>query len=242
MYYIVCGSIVWTLSLLVALIGGIIHLLTLGRSKEWSRQNLISPLAKTLLQIIKVELEVEMLTEVPKEPVVYISNHASPFDLFAVAALAPPHTYYFLSKRTWFHLPLSALAFLSGVFYISSQSNPLSRELTFKRASRLLSKTQKNVLLTPEGRIILTGKIGHFNKGAFHLALALQRPIVCIYIEVCDLSGKRNYGLKGPLKCKYSMFKVISPSTSDISPSSIDELRMECLNAYKDFEGQNARL
>jgi len=242
MYFIISGLIVWFLSLLVALVVGIIHLLTLGRSREWSRQNLISPLAKILLKLAKVKFDVQNLVSLPREPLIYISNHTSPFDLFIVGAIAPPNTYYFLSKSTWFHLPLSALAYLSGVFYISPQRNPKSRTETFKKATQLLSTSHKSVFLTPEGKRIHSGQVGHFNKGAFHLALALQRPIVCIYIEVCDLSGNRNYGLRGPLKCKYTTFKIIRPSTSDSSPSSIDELRMECLNAYKDFESQKSQL
>ena len=40
------------------------------------------------------------------------------------------------------------------------------------------------MFLSPEGSRIDTGEIGHFNKGAFHLATNLQAPILPIYIAI----------------------------------------------------------
>ena len=45
---------------------------------------------------------------------------------------------------------------------------------------------------SPEGARITTGEIGHFNKGAFHLATSLRAPIVPLYLEIPrDRSGAR---------------------------------------------------
>ncbi|HMO16797.1 MAG TPA: lysophospholipid acyltransferase family protein [Oligoflexia bacterium] len=239
MYYIICGIIVWVLSFLVVFIVLVFHLVTFGYSREWSRKNLISPLSKTFLRLAKIEMEIISLVDVPSEPVIYISNHTSPFDVFAVAAIAPSDTYYFLSKRTWFHLPLSALAFLSGVFYLSSQTNKKSRTRTFKRAAEFLSRSGKSVFLTPEGKMVQTGQIGSFNKGAFHLALKLKRPVVCVYIDARDHSGKKNYGLKGPLKLRLYYFNVTNPPETDINENSIDDLRKYHMNLYKTFESRS---
>jgi len=40
------------------------------------------------------------------------------------------------------------------------------------------------VYLSPEGERVTTGEIGHFNKGAFHLATDLKLPIVPFFIAV----------------------------------------------------------
>ena len=38
--------------------------------------------------------------------------------------------------------------------------------------------------LSPEGDRVRTGQIGHFNKGAFHLATDLGAPLVPLYIAI----------------------------------------------------------
>ena len=38
--------------------------------------------------------------------------------------------------------------------------------------------------LSPEGGRVTTREIGSFNKGAFHLAMSLQAPIVPFYIRI----------------------------------------------------------
>jgi 1-acyl-sn-glycerol-3-phosphate acyltransferase len=48
----------------------------------------------------------------------------------------------------------------------------------------VLRRTGESVYLSPEGERVVTGKIGHFNKGAFHLATALHAPIVPMYIRI----------------------------------------------------------
>ena len=48
--------------------------------------------------------------------------------------------------------------------------------------------------LSPEGKCVTTGEIGHFNKGAFHLATSLKAPIVPIYIHIPPkVQGWRGY-------------------------------------------------
>ena len=47
-----------------------------------------------------------------------------------------------------------------------------------------LRRTGESVYLSPEGRRITGGTIGHFNKGTFHLATNLQVPILPFYIDI----------------------------------------------------------
>ena len=47
-----------------------------------------------------------------------------------------------------------------------------------------MRRTGESVYLSPEGGRITTGDIGHFNKGAFHLATVLRAPIVPMYFHI----------------------------------------------------------
>ncbi len=49
----------------------------------------------------------------------------------------------------------------------------------------------------PRAGEITTGEIGHFNKGAFHLATALHAPIVPLYFEIPrDVDPGRGFDVK----------------------------------------------
>jgi putative phosphoserine phosphatase/1-acylglycerol-3-phosphate O-acyltransferase len=50
------------------------------------------------------------------------------------------------------------------------------------------------VYLSPEGGRITTGRLGPFNKGAFHLATNLKAPVVPFYIDIPrDVDPRRGF-------------------------------------------------
>ena len=120
----------------------------------------------------------------PSGQTVYISNHTSTLDLFILVALGLPNCRFFLSGflRTW--IPLGIIAWMMGTFFTVPQSRPDERRRIFKRAGEVLSRTGESVYLSPEGGRITTGDLGHFNKGAFHLATVLRAPIVPMYLHI----------------------------------------------------------
>ena len=52
------------------------------------------------------------------------------------------------------------------------------------RARPTLKRTRESVYLSPEGERVTTGTVGHFNKGAFHLATELHAPIVPMFLFI----------------------------------------------------------
>ncbi len=73
---------------------------------------------------------------------------------------------------------------MMGTFFTVPQDRPEERRRIFAGAGRVLRRTGESVYLSPEGGRITTGEIGHFNKGAFHLATSLRAPIVPLYFEI----------------------------------------------------------
>ena len=113
-----------------------------------------------------------------------MSNHTSSLDLFILVALGLPNTRFFLSGflRKW--IPLGFIASMMGTFFTVPQDRPDERRRIFTRAGEVLRRTGESVYLSPEGGRITTGDIGHFNKGAFHLATVLRAPIVPLYFHI----------------------------------------------------------
>lgn len=116
--------------------------------------------------------------------VVFVSNHSSTLDLFVLVALGLPNTRFFLSGFLQRLIPLGILARLMGTFFTVPQDRTGDRRRLFARACAELTRTGESVYLSPEGGRITSGRIGAFNKGAFHLATALPAPIVPIYLSI----------------------------------------------------------
>jgi 1-acyl-sn-glycerol-3-phosphate acyltransferase len=118
------------------------------------------------------------------EQTVFIMNHTSTIDMFAIVALGLPNTRFFLSGFLRKYLPLALIGYITGIFWTVPQDFPEKRVRIFQRACRILSRTRESVCLSPEGMRITSGEIGPFNKGAFHLAAALRAPVQPIYIHI----------------------------------------------------------
>ena len=142
---------------------------------------LTTRLARALLWLWGVRMRVHPADAFPASQVVYISNHSSTIDLFALVALGLPNTRFFLSGFLQKFVPLGILARLMGTFFTVPQARPDDRRRIFRRATETLRRTGESVYLSPEGGRIATGEIGPFNKGAFHLATSLGAPIVPLH-------------------------------------------------------------
>ena len=119
-----------------------------------------------------------------RSQVVYVSNHTSTLDLFVLVALGLPNTRFFLSGFLRKFVPLGIIATMMGTFFTVPQAFPAQRRRIFARAADTLRRTGESVYLSPEGGRMTTGQIGHFNKGAFHLATVLKAPIVPMYFRI----------------------------------------------------------
>jgi 1-acyl-sn-glycerol-3-phosphate acyltransferase len=115
---------------------------------------------------------------------VYVSNHTSTLDLFVLVALGLPNCRFFLSGFLRKLVPLGVIATMMGTFFTVPQSRPSERTRIFQRAARILRRTRESVYLSPEGGRNATGSIGHFNKGAFHLAMSLAVPVQPLYFQI----------------------------------------------------------
>ena len=152
--------------------------------------------ARLLLRIWQVRLTVHGRFEASRQ-VVYVSNHSSTIDLFVLVALGLPNTRFFLSGFLQKVVPLGLLAHLMGTFFTVPQDRTAERRRIFQRACAVLRRTGESVYASPEGARIVTGDIGPFNKGAFHLAAALGAPLVPLYFLIpADMDPGRGYDVR----------------------------------------------
>jgi 1-acyl-sn-glycerol-3-phosphate acyltransferase len=141
-------------------------------------------LARAILALYGVRIRMHNDRGFPRAQTVYISNHSSSLDLFILVAIGLPNCRFFLSGFLRKLVPLGIISWMMGTFFTVPQEFPEERRRIFTRAGQTLKRTRESVYLSPEGGRITDGTIGHFNKGAFHLATVLRAPIVPLYFHI----------------------------------------------------------
>ena len=158
--------------------------LTAFRLRGFYAEVLAGKLGRVLLGLWGVRVVVHDFVAMADRQRIYISNHTSTLDMFVLISLGLPDTRYFMSGFLRKILPLGLIGYLIGMIWTAPQEYPARRTRIFQDAERLLRRTGESVYLSPEGRRVAEGGVGHFNKGAFHLATALAAPIVPFYIHI----------------------------------------------------------
>lgn len=161
-----------------------VAIVTLFRARRIYNEYLAKWLAKFILWQWDIKVIIHNKEKLPQGQVIYISNHTSTIDIFAIISLGLVRCRYFLFGRLRRIVPLGIIATIMGTFFTYPQTEPERRVRVFKNADRTLRKTGESVYLSPEGQRVTTGEIGQFNKGAFHLATNLKAPIVPFYIQI----------------------------------------------------------
>ena len=162
----------------------LLALVTLFRLRQRYMDWLLTPCGRWMLRLWGLEMRVHRHAPFPPGQTVFVMNHTSTIDMFAIVALGLPNTRFFLSGFLRKFLPLALIGYITGIFWTVPQDYPEKRVRIFRRAYRILPRTGESVCLSPEGERITSGEIGPFNKGAFHLAAALRAPMQPIYIHI----------------------------------------------------------
>lgn len=157
---------------------------TAFRARRFCSEVIAAALGRMVLRIFGVRFRVTPALPRPARQVVYISNHTSTIDMFVLIALGLPNTRFFLSGHLRKLIPLGIIGYLIGIFWTVPQEYPEARRRIFRRAARCLKRTRESVYLSPEGQRVTSGGIGHFNKGAFHLAADLGAPIMPMFLHI----------------------------------------------------------
>jgi 1-acyl-sn-glycerol-3-phosphate acyltransferase len=141
-------------------------------------------ISRAVLRLYGIRMEVHGAPPWPSTQTVYVSNHTSTLDIFILVALGLPNTRFFLSGFLRRLVPLGIISTMMGTFFTVPQDDPEGRVRIFTRAARVLKRTRESVYLSPEGERVTTGTVGHFNKGAFHMATDLPAPIVPMFLYI----------------------------------------------------------
>lgn len=127
-----------------------------------------------------VNVRVEGRENIPNESCLYLFNHTSFFDIFALASVIPG--IFFGGKAELFKIPLfGRLGKQFGMISIPRENREEAIKALNEAIDRFNSGDQ--FALAPEGRRMSEEKLGSFKSGPFVLAITGKIPIVPVVIK-----------------------------------------------------------
>jgi len=152
------------------------------------------PWGKTILFICGVKIRVKGVENIRKDtPCIYMSNHQSYFDIFALLA-GLPVDFKFIMKKELMGIPILGTA-MKRAGYISLDREDSRKAIVSENMAADRIRNGASVLIFPEGTRSKDGIVGEFKKGGFHLAMKAGCDIVPLAI-----AKSRDIVPKGSLK------------------------------------------
>lgn len=153
----------------------------------------------------------------PDRPQILVVNHASWFDVLALAA-ALPGRYLFVAKQELEKIPLFAHAARScGHIFIDRSDRNRAVE-SLEMARERLDKENPTIIMFPEGTRSPTGALQPFKKGAFVLAIQTGVDIV-----PAAISGSREVMRKHSLLIRPGTIRVRFGDPIDVTGLDLDD-------------------
>ena len=171
-----------------------------------------------------------------REPRIYVSNHVSWFDVFALASVVPH--YKFVGKAELFRIPLfGAAARAAGMIPIERENHKAAVQSLDVAAERI--RAGASLVVYPEGTRGASYALRPFKKGPFVLAAAAHVPIIPTIIH-----GTVHVQPRGSYRIRSGVVNVhfLEPiDTSGARYEDRDQLARECwtrmANAMQELYG-----
>lgn len=129
-----------------------------------------------------LELRTEGLEKIPTDrPYVYISNHVSFADMWALCALIPD-SMRFVAKKELFDIPLFGHALRAARHICIDRKNKQAAFGAYEQAGKAI-RHGISAIVFAEGTRSRDGKLQPFKKGPFVLAIASQVEVIPVWIE-----------------------------------------------------------
>ena len=138
----------------------------------------------------------------PQQPYVFMANHASTIDIWALF-LAIPRRVRMIAKKQLARIPILGWVMWAGRFIFIDRQNGVAARRSIDEACQRIHNGE-SVLIFPEGTRTRDGDLGVFKKGGFHLATKAGVPIVPV-----ALRGTRELMPRGSLLLRSGTITVV---------------------------------
>jgi len=142
-------------------------------------------------------------------PQIFVANHQSIFDIFAILAYVPASV-RFVAKKELGRIPIFSLAMrTAGHIFIDRQDRRGATE-AMRRAGVRMKRYRLSLGLFPEGTRSQTGRLGEFKRGTFALAIETQVPIVPLAVD-----GGYRVSTRGQIRASRMVLQLSKPIATE---------------------------
>ncbi|XP_029057420.1 1-acyl-sn-glycerol-3-phosphate acyltransferase beta [Monodon monoceros] len=169
------------------------------------------------------ELEVD-------RPCVIISNHQSILDMMGLMEVLPDRCVQIAKRELLFLGPVGLIMYLGGVLFIDRQRSRTAMTVMSDVGKRMVREKLK-VWIYPEGTRNDSGDLLPFKKGAFHLAIQAQVPIIPVVYS--SFSSFYNYKTKLFTSGTIKVEVLDAIPTTGLTVADVPELLDTCQQAMR---------
>ncbi len=169
-------------------------------------------------------------------PAVFIFNHQSSLDVLVIAKLLNKD-FTGIGKKEIASFPIVGPAFRFADVVFVDRSNSEKAVEAMKPVVKAIQEDGLSVTLAPEGTRSPGKQLGAFKKGAFHIAMQAQVPIVPVVIHNASDAMPKGRNIPSPA----TVYATVLPpvDTSDWSPETINDHVAEVRQMYLEELGQD---
>lgn len=139
--------------------------------------------ADVVLRLLGIRLVVDGPdTLTGRAPRVVVANHESALDVVWVARLLPPGPLG-IGKKEVIWIPVVNLAWWALGFIRVDRADPARAVAALDGVAARIARERRSLFVAPEGTRSPDGRMLPFKKGAFHLAIQAQAPVVPLVVH-----------------------------------------------------------
>ncbi|NXM49647.1 PLCB acyltransferase, partial [Gymnorhina tibicen] len=193
---------------------------------------IIRAFVRTFKYFFGLRFEVKGLENFKVEgPAVIVSNHQSILDMMGLMEILPDNCVQVGKKELMYTGTVGLIIYLGGVIFINRKSTSSAKTVMSEVAKTMVADNVK-VWVYPEGTRNCTGDFLPFKKGAFHLAVQAQVPVIpVVYSSFTTFyNPKTKLFTSGKIKVE-----ILPPiETKGLTSDDVAELTDRCFSTMRE--------
>ncbi len=225
---------------MAALFVGQLPVMVLTRSGDFSIWLARRVWAPSALRLAGVAVKVHVRAALPDGPAIYISNHESALDVWALLR-AIPRNLRFVAKQELFRIPVFGWYLRLARFVAVDRRDHTRAVLALKQAGEIV-RAGTSLIFFPEGTRSLDGRVQQFKKGPFVVAMEARAPVVPIAIAgACALNPKQRLEVS-PGTIQVAIGEPLRPDDFPDKDALLAAVRGRIIELHRSIGGQGGEV
>ncbi|KAJ7308374.1 hypothetical protein JRQ81_008914 [Phrynocephalus forsythii] len=203
-----------------------------NRGRTVRNMTIIKNVVRTFKYIYGLRFEVKGLEHFDIEgPCVIVSNHQSILDMMGLMEVLPERCVQIAKQELMYMGSVGLIMYLGGVIFINRKRTSNAKSVMSDVGQAMVTENVK-VWIYPEGTRNGNGDLLPFKKGAFHLAIQTQVPVIpVVYSSFSSFYNPKKYLFtSGKIRVE-----VLPPiPTKGLSTDDVDELTSRCYTKMRE--------